>query len=111
MKIEIPNNNLVISFSFSFLSVCIYLHWWTRAFPGILSDASSAVFRKEGGTFGSGEDTMGGGGEDEAEEWKGSVSPTESLLPFCVFVLYIIADKTSLENARTVCEIFIKPET
>lgn len=28
----------------------------------------------------------------------------ESLLTFCVFVLYIIADKTSLENARTVCK-------
>lgn len=36
---------------------------------------------------------------------------TESLSAFCVFVLYIIADKTSLENARTVCETFIKPET
>lgn len=30
---------------------------------------------------------------------------------FCVFVLYIIADKTSLENERSVCVKFIKSGT
>lgn len=60
-----------------------------------------------GGFFGPSEDETKGG---RKEEWKGSVV-SRSHFPLCVFVLYIIADKISLENIRTVCETLMQPGT
>lgn len=55
---------------------------------------------------------MRGGREgDGREEWKGSVISRSQFLTFCVFVLYIIADETSLENIRSVCVKVTKSRT